>query len=49
MTGGWIVLALLVIFFLWADWLLRKRNHASGPDAMTDRHRRTGGYGSGNG
>jgi len=44
MTVVWIALALLVIFFVWAGWRMRNRDGWSGPDARTDRHRRTGGY-----
>ena len=43
----WIVLALFVLFFVWAGWKLRGRDLSSGPEARGDRHRRTGGYGEG--
>lgn len=48
MSVVWIVVAVLVIFFVWAAWTLRGRT-GTGPDARTDRQRRTGGYDGNNG
>jgi hypothetical protein len=44
----WTVLAVIVLFLIWASWKLKGRSQASGRDLRAERDRRSGRYESGN-